>query len=317
MESDHIRFIELIATYLADGLEGDERARFELHAAECPACAAELTQARTSEAKLKSLFSDAAPPAGFEDRMIAGLRTATSPRLRIHPIVRKTAAAVAASLLVCTIGYVASDRIQRSDPPQFVLRAPPKELTDRFTRPNTDVGVALHALLRQSDIPAEHWVAPSSNAEKWDFGGGANTALNWSNWKKLPQEQTEVAAVALSANRDRDIDGGLPGNKNEKPILRESSRKDTSATWSGNGAAPSEYATEGLHFRPDEFRSINGFESPKSQTSFPNTSDTLTLADRAGPGLDTTLPGQIAAQVAKPPPAQPQPEPAPVIIQRK
>jgi prepilin-type processing-associated H-X9-DG protein len=27
------------------------------------------------------------------------------------------------------------------------------------------------------------FVCPSSNAEKWDFGRGNNTALNWSNWE--------------------------------------------------------------------------------------------------------------------------------------
>jgi prepilin-type N-terminal cleavage/methylation domain-containing protein len=47
---------------------------------------------------------------------------------------------------------------------------------------NNDVTAALYLLLRTQDITAEVFTCPSSNAEKWDFGGGANTALNWSNW---------------------------------------------------------------------------------------------------------------------------------------
>jgi prepilin-type N-terminal cleavage/methylation domain-containing protein/prepilin-type processing-associated H-X9-DG protein len=52
------------------------------------------------------------------------------------------------------------------------------------TRPETDndVSAALFLLLRTQDITAEVFICPSSNAEKWDFGGGANTAQNWVNW---------------------------------------------------------------------------------------------------------------------------------------
>lgn len=45
-----------------------------------------------------------------------------------------------------------------------------------------DVTAALFLLLRTQDITSEVFICPSSNAEKWDFGGGANSALNWSNW---------------------------------------------------------------------------------------------------------------------------------------
>jgi len=46
-----------------------------------------------------------------------------------------------------------------------------------------DITAALYLLLRTQDITAEVFTCPSSNAEKWDFGGGANTALNWCNWQ--------------------------------------------------------------------------------------------------------------------------------------
>jgi len=45
-----------------------------------------------------------------------------------------------------------------------------------------DISSAYFLLMRTQEITSEVFTCPSSNAEKWDFGGGANTALNWSNW---------------------------------------------------------------------------------------------------------------------------------------
>jgi len=45
-----------------------------------------------------------------------------------------------------------------------------------------DVSAALFLLLRAGDITSEVFVCPSSNASKWDYGGGQNTAQNWCNW---------------------------------------------------------------------------------------------------------------------------------------
>jgi prepilin-type N-terminal cleavage/methylation domain-containing protein/prepilin-type processing-associated H-X9-DG protein len=54
------------------------------------------------------------------------------------------------------------------------------------TRPaDNDVAASLFLLLRTQDITAEVFVCPSSNAEKWDFGGGANTAQNWVDWTSV------------------------------------------------------------------------------------------------------------------------------------
>jgi len=57
-------------------------------------------------------------------------------------------------------------------------------VTDPFTNggPTNDVSASLFLLLRTQEITPEVFVCPSSNAEKWNFGGGSNTALNWSNW---------------------------------------------------------------------------------------------------------------------------------------
>jgi prepilin-type N-terminal cleavage/methylation domain-containing protein/prepilin-type processing-associated H-X9-DG protein len=45
-----------------------------------------------------------------------------------------------------------------------------------------DVSAAMFLLLRAGDITSEVFTCPSSNAQKWDYGGGTNTAQNWVNW---------------------------------------------------------------------------------------------------------------------------------------
>jgi prepilin-type N-terminal cleavage/methylation domain-containing protein/prepilin-type processing-associated H-X9-DG protein len=45
-----------------------------------------------------------------------------------------------------------------------------------------DVSAAIFLLLRAGDITSEVFTCPSSNAQKWDYGGGTNTAQNWCNW---------------------------------------------------------------------------------------------------------------------------------------
>jgi len=47
---------------------------------------------------------------------------------------------------------------------------------------DNDVTAGLFLLLTTQDITSEVFTCPSSNAERWDFGGGANGAGNWANW---------------------------------------------------------------------------------------------------------------------------------------
>lgn len=50
---------------------------------------------------------------------------------------------------------------------------------------NNDVTAALFLLQRTQDIGSEVFTCPSSNAEKDDYGGGTNTALNRSNFSSV------------------------------------------------------------------------------------------------------------------------------------
>jgi prepilin-type processing-associated H-X9-DG protein len=49
-------------------------------------------------------------------------------------------------------------------------------------QPN-DVTAAFFLLMRTQEITSEVFTCPSGDLDKWDFGGGSNTAINWSNWE--------------------------------------------------------------------------------------------------------------------------------------
>jgi prepilin-type processing-associated H-X9-DG protein len=45
-----------------------------------------------------------------------------------------------------------------------------------------DVTAAMFLLIRNEDIGSETFICPSAEIPKWDFGGGKNSAQNWTNW---------------------------------------------------------------------------------------------------------------------------------------
>jgi prepilin-type N-terminal cleavage/methylation domain-containing protein/prepilin-type processing-associated H-X9-DG protein len=47
---------------------------------------------------------------------------------------------------------------------------------------NNDVTSAMFLLLRTQDLVPEVFICPSSNAEKFDYGGGGNSATSFTNW---------------------------------------------------------------------------------------------------------------------------------------
>lgn len=55
-----------------------------------------------------------------------------------------------------------------------------------------EIEASLVRLLRTQEIRPEVFTCPATQPTNWDFGGGANTALNWSNWNATP---TEVRAL--------------------------------------------------------------------------------------------------------------------------
>ena len=110
-------------------MSGEELARFESHAARVSNVPPRWRRPGDKR-RLQDLFADSSPAAGFEDRLIARLRRGPSPRPKLtlklpplpklHPSVRHAAAAVAASVVVGTIGT--SDEIIDSDSADRNLR---------------------------------------------------------------------------------------------------------------------------------------------------------------------------------------------------
>ena len=110
-ETNHI--VDQIEAYLAEGLSPDERRAFEEHAASCAACGRALADARCADAELRELFAAARPAAALEDHVIRSLRTARTPHRRIiHPMALRSAAAVAAAVLLTGTGVVVSNVLE-------------------------------------------------------------------------------------------------------------------------------------------------------------------------------------------------------------
>ncbi|MGC3996326.1 MAG: zf-HC2 domain-containing protein [Anaeromyxobacter sp.] len=105
--------LPLIDAYLAGGLDDAEMRTFDAHVAACGDCAAAVDAARAADAKLVAALADAVPDAAYEDRLIGALRPQYSrPSLIMrlsrpirHPMVRRIAVGVAASLVIGTVGY--------------------------------------------------------------------------------------------------------------------------------------------------------------------------------------------------------------------
>src|SRR3989440_9332654 len=116
-----------------------------------------------------------------------------------------------------------------------------------------DVTAALFLLLRTQEIGSEVFTCPSSNAEKWDFGGGSNTALNWNNWfgttnmvknlsysYQVPYPDTTAVAGGFKLNTAItaevsvifDINPGMSGNNDN--IMNVQSTSPTSIMKQGN-----------------------------------------------------------------------------------
>ena len=114
-EPNHI--LDQIEAYLSDGLSPGERLAFETHAANCGVCAEALAEARRVDTELRHMFQVALPAAGFEDKIIRRLRGAAATRRPLlhrpllHPMALRSAAAVAAAVLLCGTGVVVSSKL--------------------------------------------------------------------------------------------------------------------------------------------------------------------------------------------------------------
>lgn len=205
VENDHIWFEEQIAAYLSRGLEGEDLARFESHRDACASCAAKLEAARHEDDQLSNLFRDVSPSAGFEDRVIQGLRAKPHRTLKlptIHPAIRKAAVGVAAVIALGAFGYVSSELMDGGPMPRlFVDTRYAARMTGKSQR--QELGEAPQVSANENK--------DADAAKRWDFGGGANTSLNSSTGKDSrgdeAREKLWKSQVGPSADKQLNRDG--------------------------------------------------------------------------------------------------------------
>ncbi len=114
--SEHAWFEEHLAGYGAGGLTPQERERIEHHAAGCEDCSGALADWAGFERSLDGLFAEVRPPAGWEGRLLQGLRTAPQQRLRWSTIVR-VAAGIAAVVILGVLGALLHGVLEKGSLP--------------------------------------------------------------------------------------------------------------------------------------------------------------------------------------------------------
>lgn len=110
---------DLMETFLAGGLSDEERTAFQAHLRDCAACAGAMRAAEELDGSINSLFSNARPDLGLEDRLVGAMRAATQARSArpMHPMVRRAAIGIAATILLGGAGYVASSAVENGTLP--------------------------------------------------------------------------------------------------------------------------------------------------------------------------------------------------------
>jgi hypothetical protein len=110
--SDHAWVLENAASYVAGGLDDEERDQIEEHAAECAGCARAVAEARAVQRRLATLFTEARPHPALEDWSIQALRKETQlPGTRRFPPWAKGLLAAAAAVVLTVVGAYASTLI--------------------------------------------------------------------------------------------------------------------------------------------------------------------------------------------------------------
>jgi glycine cleavage system regulatory protein len=172
----------LIETYLADGLEGKEKADFEAHCNGCPACKDALEDARAFEASaIYALEADRAPQ-GFEDDLVYSFRNGTiavysqSPVLNFfswawHNRFMKFASVPISILLLVVIGMTVMPGMQGNEKQESCNMTPGDfglyTLSKSSVFPRTEIAES-----KMNDIERNSGYAESSNEENWKESKG-------------------------------------------------------------------------------------------------------------------------------------------------
>jgi len=296
--------LEQIDAFIAGGLTDRERAEFEAHVAECPACAAALAEAKDMDAAVNQLFAFARPSAGFEDRIVRNLNRPKVKRRWVHPIVRKVAVGVAATLFVGGIGYV-GNAIMNGQPLPFRQFAS----SQNFAKRHVSLGDRSLASGLLPDVTRS--VASSSNAPdrerqlnelsdlkeselgRKNLGGLDKTSLSLST--AAPSDQNQIVEGVKKAEAKTDFESLAAIQAN--PQLQQSQKQASLSYYALGIPSPADQAKEPAQnvYSFGEIRGGRAGDKPAAQPM-----DGLAQKDRvAGASVNGTL-RDVPLNVGKP-----------------
>jgi autotransporter-associated beta strand protein len=264
IEINQPHVLDLIEIYLSEGLSPEERIAFETHLADCGPCNEALAEARESDDELRLLFDESRPASQFEDRIISRLRDSRGPRRRLlHPMVLRSAAAVAAAVLLAGTGLVVTSVLQGNGTVSALL---PRSIS-YAGRP----GAVIHD-------SAEHAAAGVANPND---SRASSHRFSYGYWNSSGEDTNGPAAAApppllhdagtsAADHKTRDpnvVAFTAPGAVVSKGIISAGGTLDINGTAAIRGLV-NPGATGGSHaFRPSQLGSSTDFTVSNATTS--------------------------------------------------
>jgi hypothetical protein len=238
----HIRFEELIETYMANGLTGKEKSEFEQHNTVCDTCRKSLDEAQRFAGIVFQAFAPDRSPEGLENRLIGAFRSAfpkTTPTRRIGwskiGYWSRWAGAAAAALVLFIIGGMVTNPPPRSyelsdtAPAGFVsdsnygTHEAGKSLSQKgivpqspmASRARRDVGAV--ESLKKSVMSEEKMELQSMDKETGFIAGEKNKSGDEPSWTGAPVADSTVALDAKKST-PASLAAGEPLNPDRKII---------------------------------------------------------------------------------------------------
>ena len=207
----HAWFREHLDAFVAGGLSPDERRALESHAAVCAACEAALNEAKQADEALRTLFAPIAPPSDFEETLLMNFRSTPAARPMLHPNVIRSAAGLAAAVMLGGLGLIGHRAMkdgkfpQLSIPsismPRFAWLTPAKPSSDIGRKASVEIGSAISGPLAKR-LPEVNFQG-NNFADVVDFLRDVSGAKIDVNWKAL--ESAGITKEAPVTARLKDV----------------------------------------------------------------------------------------------------------------
>ncbi len=228
--NDHITIQGQIAAYLADGLTATQREPFLIHINDCADCAKILSEVRSTDVALQTLFVPLRPSATLEDRIVRSLRDVEAkPRERRTRWTRYIAYGLAASVSLGAISLGGQQLIQNGGLsfPGHEVAAIGVDSDATFGKLSTPDGYAVdhprlgnkfYTLPQSSvaDIDADHMKDMKSSSDRVRLGSQRNTSVLTN--PDVGLDSSLAAGIDAQSAKEREEvpkltsdDGGLKG----------------------------------------------------------------------------------------------------------